>query len=59
MGIKSPSPALLTLLEERLPRVYPTEWNKAVFDGLDRQLEVALSLGILEKRPSGRFIQEI
>ncbi len=59
MGFKNPDKALLDLLVERLPRVYATEWDKAVFDGFDRQLEVALSLGILEKKPARTYIQDI
>jgi len=59
MGFKDTDTAIIDLLVERLPRVYATEWNKAVFDGFDRQLEVALSLGIIEKKPQKRYIQEL
>lgn len=59
MGFKDTDKAAIDLLVERLPRVYATEWNKAVFDGFDRQLEVALSLGIIEKKPAKRYYQEL
>lgn len=59
MGFKDTDKAAIDLLVERLPRVYATEWNKAVFDGFDRQLEVALSLGIIEKKPVKRYYQEL
>lgn len=59
MGFKESDTAIIDLLVERLPRVYATEWNKAVFDGFDRQLEVALSLGIIEKKPAKRYYQEL
>ena len=58
MGFRATDTEALRLLPSRLPRIYPTEWNKSVFEGLERQIDVALDLGIIEKRPSRAFYEQ-
>lgn len=55
MGLKNPSEELLSLLEQRLPRVYATEWNEAVINDFNRQLEIAIDLKIVDSRPKYTF----
>ncbi|CDN51936.1 ABC transporter substrate-binding protein [Neorhizobium galegae] len=59
MGIKNPSEELLALLEKRLPRVYATEWNEAVINDFNRQLDVAIDLKIIERRPKYSFAKTL
>jgi NitT/TauT family transport system substrate-binding protein len=59
MGIKNPSEELLALLEQRLPRVYATEWNEAVINDFNRQLDVAIDLKIIKSRPKYTFAKTL
>ncbi len=50
LGIPDSEPAAIALLPERNTDVYSTAWNDAVFASIDRQVEVALRLGLVSKR---------
>jgi hypothetical protein len=41
----------LGLLPSRLADVYPTEWDQGVWSAIDRQIEVAVKLRLLDAAP--------
>ncbi|MFY0407419.1 ABC transporter substrate-binding protein [Solicola sp. PLA-1-18] len=51
-GVPATEKKAIELLPERLADIYPTVWDDEVFANLDKQIEVALELKILEKKPS-------
>jgi ABC-type nitrate/sulfonate/bicarbonate transport system substrate-binding protein len=51
MGIRPKETAAIDLLPGRLADVYPTEWDRNVWNGIDRQIEVAVKLGLLDAAP--------
>jgi NitT/TauT family transport system substrate-binding protein len=51
MGIRDGEQAAITLLASRMTDVYATAWDDAVFASIDRQIEVALGLGLIAQRP--------
>lgn len=51
--------AAIALLSKRLATVYPAEWDQAVFDGIERQYQVALDLGLIERKPDRRTYEPI
>ena len=51
MGVPAGETAAINLLPKRLADIYATTWDKSVFSGLDRQIEVAVKLGILARKP--------
>jgi ABC-type nitrate/sulfonate/bicarbonate transport system substrate-binding protein len=52
MGIPADEKAAIGLLPSRLADVYAVGWNAAVQQSLDRQLDAAVKLGIIPRRPS-------
>lgn len=58
MGIPATETAAIQLLPKRLAEVYATQWDEKVAAGLDRQIEVALKLGILARKPE-RSVYEL
>jgi NitT/TauT family transport system substrate-binding protein len=51
MGIPAGETAAIQLLPKRLAEAYATQWDDKVTAGLDRQIEVAVKLGILARKP--------
>lgn len=51
MGIRDNEGEAIALLPTRLADVYGTAWNDAVFASIDRQIEVALRLGLIPQQP--------
>jgi ABC-type nitrate/sulfonate/bicarbonate transport system substrate-binding protein len=52
MGIPDSERAAIELLPKRLAGSYATEWGPDVFEVIDRQINVAVKLGILTARPA-------
>jgi NitT/TauT family transport system substrate-binding protein len=50
LGIPDAETAAIALLPERNKDVYSTAWNDAVFASIDRQIDVALHLGLVSQR---------
>jgi ABC-type nitrate/sulfonate/bicarbonate transport system substrate-binding protein len=53
-GIPDTETAAIKLLPGRLRDIYATTWDAAVFSGLDKQIDVAVKLGILARKPAQR-----
>jgi NitT/TauT family transport system substrate-binding protein len=51
-GIPDTETATIALLPSRLRDIYATAWDASVFANLDKQIDVAVKLGILPKRPA-------
>jgi NitT/TauT family transport system substrate-binding protein len=51
MGLRPKETAAIDLLPIRLADVYPTEWDHRVWSAIDRQIEVALKLRLLDAAP--------
>jgi NitT/TauT family transport system substrate-binding protein len=51
MGIPAGETAAINLLPRRLAEIYSTAWDKSVLGSLDRQIDVAVKLGILARKP--------
>ena len=51
MGLRPKETASIDLLPPRLADVYPTEWNQSVWSAIDRQIEVAVKLRLLDAAP--------
>ncbi|WP_080734025.1 ABC transporter substrate-binding protein [Rhodococcoides fascians] len=47
-GIPATEEAAIDLLPERLAEIYPSTWDAAVFANMDKQIQVALDIGLLE-----------
>jgi NitT/TauT family transport system substrate-binding protein len=58
-GIPDTEIATIKLLPSRLRDIYATAWDGAVFAGLDRQIDVAVKLGILASKPAQRVYTSI
>lgn len=48
-GIPDHEEAAIALLPERLREIYPTTWDTGVFTNMDRQIEVAIDIGLLPR----------
>ncbi|WP_280426277.1 ABC transporter substrate-binding protein [Nocardia carnea] len=48
-GIPADEEAAIDLLPERLRDIYPSTWDASVFPNLDRQIQVALDIGLLAR----------
>lgn len=55
LGLKADEQAAIDLLPERLGPTYSTRWDDGVFATIDKQVEVAVQLGLLDRAP-GRSI---
>jgi ABC-type nitrate/sulfonate/bicarbonate transport system substrate-binding protein len=51
MGLRPKETAAINLLPARLADVYPTEWDQGVWSAIDRQIEVAVKLRLLDAAP--------
>jgi ABC-type nitrate/sulfonate/bicarbonate transport system substrate-binding protein len=58
LGLKSDESKASDLLPQRLTDSYATAWGSPVFAVIDKQIDVAVELGILAKRPSGKIYLE-
>jgi len=54
-GIPPTETAAIALLPSRLRDIYAVEWGAPVFANLDKQIDVAVNLGILPRRPPERI----
>lgn len=48
-GIPADEEAAIELLPERLRDIYPSTWDASVFTNMDRQIQVALDIGLLAR----------
>jgi NitT/TauT family transport system substrate-binding protein len=55
MGLRPRETAAIGLLPGRLADVYPTEWDQGVWSAIDRQIEVAVKLRLLDAAPDRRL----
>lgn len=55
IGLKADETKAAALLPQRLTDSYATAWDDSVFAVIDKQIEVALELGILAKRPPAKI----
>jgi len=55
MGIRPNEAAAANLLPTRLADVYPSAWDETVWAVIDRQVEVAVKLGLLTAAPKRRL----
>jgi len=51
IGFKDNETAAIDLLPTRLTDVYPVKWDDSVWKVIDKQLDVAIKVGVLDKRP--------
>jgi ABC-type nitrate/sulfonate/bicarbonate transport system substrate-binding protein len=51
MGLRPKETAAINLLPGRLADVYPTQWDQDVWSAIDRQIEVAVRLRLLDAAP--------
>lgn len=49
-GVPDSEKAAIELLPKRLPEIYSTDWTSATFTNLDKQIDVALRLGLIKGR---------
>lgn len=47
-GIPETEEAAIELLPQRLADIYPSTWDESVFANMDKQIQVALDIGLLE-----------
>ncbi|MDB5617742.1 MAG: NitT/TauT family transport system substrate-binding protein [Tardiphaga sp.] len=52
MGLRPKEATAIGLLPVRLADVYPTEWDQSVWSAIDKQIEVAVKLGLLDAVPN-------
>ncbi|MBD1550748.1 ABC transporter substrate-binding protein [Pseudomonas typographi] len=50
-GLGDTETAAIALLPQRLPSAYATRWDESVWRQIDKELEVAVSVGVLDKKP--------
>jgi len=55
MGLRPREKDAIGLLPSRLADVYPTDWNQDVWTAIDRQIEVAVKVGLLDGVPGRRL----
>jgi len=51
MGFRPNETAAIALLPSRLADVYPSKWDDGVWQAIDRQIEVAVKVGLLDGPP--------
>jgi len=59
IGLKPEETKAIALLPERLAPSYATRWDDKVFATIDKQLEVAARLGILERVPAAKIYRQV
>ncbi len=52
MGLKDSEKSAIALLPARLKDIYPSAWDQATWNTIDRQVELAVKLGLLKDKPS-------
>ena len=55
MGLRPKEKEAIGLLPSRLADIYPSDWNQSVWSAIDRQIEVAVKLGLLDGVPGRRL----
>lgn len=50
-GIAADDAAAIALLPQRLPSAYATRWDESVWKVIDKEIDVAVSVGVLERKP--------
>jgi NitT/TauT family transport system substrate-binding protein len=55
MGLRPKESEAIRLLPSRLADVYPSDWNQDVWTAIDRQIEVAAKVGLLDGVPGRRL----
>ena len=48
-GIPADEEAAIALLPERLRDIYPSAWDQSVFTNMDKQIQIALEIGLLSR----------
>jgi NitT/TauT family transport system substrate-binding protein len=51
IGIPADERAAIELLPKRLVDIYPVQWGKPVFDAIDKQIALAVQVGVLPSPP--------
>ena len=59
LGLKTDEARAAALLPTRLAPAYATEWNDRVFATIDKQVEVAAKLGIIDKVPARKLYRQL
>lgn len=59
MGLKAQEEKAISLLPERLGPAYATQWDAKTFAVLDKQIEVAATLGILTQVPAQKIYVQL
>lgn len=59
MGLKPDETQAAALLPQRLAPAYATEWNDRVFATIDKQLDTAVKLGILDKVSTQKIYRRV
>jgi ABC-type nitrate/sulfonate/bicarbonate transport system substrate-binding protein len=55
MGLRPKESEAIRLLPSRLADIYPSAWDQEVWTAIDRQIEVAVKVGLLEGVPGRRL----
>jgi NitT/TauT family transport system substrate-binding protein len=55
IGLKPDETGAAALLPQRLADAYSTTWDESVFATIDKQIDMAVELGILPKRPPNKI----
>ncbi|OZI38549.1 hypothetical protein CAL29_01420 [Bordetella genomosp. 10] len=55
LGLKADETQAIELLPQRLAPTYSTKWDASVFATIDKQIEVAVKLGLLDAVPSRKL----
>ena len=59
VGFKPDEVDAARLLPLRLGDAYPTAWDEKAFASIDKQIDVAVQLGLLQKRPSQKIYLKV
>jgi len=52
IGLRDDEKSAIALLPNRLTDVYPSRWDESVWKIIERQIDVALKIGVIGQRPS-------
>ncbi|WP_157792884.1 ABC transporter substrate-binding protein [Bordetella genomosp. 8] len=55
LGLKADETRAIELLPERLGPAYATRWDASVFATIDKQIQVAVQLGLLDRAPARKI----
>lgn len=59
IGLKSDEKEAIALLPQRLGPAYATQWDSKTFAVLDKQVDIAAKLGILDKAPTQKIYVQL